>query len=195
MFDGTIASLSEKGFGFIQSESHEEDVFFHLKALDANFKSLKVGQGVKFEVDAKSDRLRARSVIVPGAPRNSQRRNQRPKGPQNRRPQRERQSTPAPPPKVAYGFVTRLHRRKLAGFISSDKGGPEYRFESVNVTGDKNYFEVEVSDYVRFEPIEDEDDPLNRSAKSIEVVERPVPKGSLQTRRHPKAQGKKPSWR
>lgn len=49
--EGTIKTLTEKGFGFISREGEEKDIFFHSKALvGVAFADLKVGDTVSFEV-------------------------------------------------------------------------------------------------------------------------------------------------
>jgi len=51
MQEGTIAGLTDKGFGFIKVDGMEKDLFFHSKELiDANFDDLQVGDKVRFEV-------------------------------------------------------------------------------------------------------------------------------------------------
>lgn len=48
---GTIKTLTGKGFGFIAREGEEKDLFFHSKDLkDVTFDELKVGDTVTFEV-------------------------------------------------------------------------------------------------------------------------------------------------
>lgn len=50
MQEGTIANLTDRGFGFIKIEGGK-DLFFHSKELiDVSFDSLKVGDKVQFEV-------------------------------------------------------------------------------------------------------------------------------------------------
>lgn len=50
MQEGTIAGLTDKGFGFIKIEGAEKDLFFHSKELiDVEFDSLRVGDKVTFE--------------------------------------------------------------------------------------------------------------------------------------------------
>jgi CspA family cold shock protein len=49
--EGTIASLTDKGFGFIKIEGVEKDLFFHSNELiDVQFDSLREGDKVKFEI-------------------------------------------------------------------------------------------------------------------------------------------------
>ncbi len=48
--EGTIKTLTDKGFGFIEREG-ESDIFFHSNDLvDIEFDDLKVGDKVSFEV-------------------------------------------------------------------------------------------------------------------------------------------------
>jgi len=47
---GTIKTLTEKGFGFITVEGEEKDLFFHSNELrGVSFAELKVGDKVTFE--------------------------------------------------------------------------------------------------------------------------------------------------
>ena len=49
--EGTIARLTDKGYGFISTEGEEKDLFFHMNELDGiEFDSLKEGDKVSFEV-------------------------------------------------------------------------------------------------------------------------------------------------
>ena len=49
--DGTIKTLTQKGFGFIAREGETKDLFFHSKELNGvTFDELKVGDEVTFEV-------------------------------------------------------------------------------------------------------------------------------------------------
>lgn len=51
MQEGTIAGLTDKGFGFIKVEGMGKDLFFHSNELvDVQFDTLQVGDKVKFEV-------------------------------------------------------------------------------------------------------------------------------------------------
>ncbi|MGK2848669.1 MAG: cold shock domain-containing protein [Minisyncoccota bacterium] len=48
---GTIKTLTDRGFGFISREGEEKDLFFHAKELvGVTFDELKVGDAVTFEV-------------------------------------------------------------------------------------------------------------------------------------------------
>jgi len=49
--DGTIKTLTQKGFGFIAREGETKDLFFHSKELSGvMFDELKVGDKVSFDV-------------------------------------------------------------------------------------------------------------------------------------------------
>ena len=146
MFVGKILSIStDKGFGFIQPMSGGADLFFHCTAVDTDFNSLTIGQQVQYVPDESAEKPRAKSVVTG---RDAQRTKQA------ARDSQRNSRCAKPPPRVAkaydFGFVTKLRRGKLEGFISSDKGGPEYFFVAANVTGEKKLFELVVGDYVRF---------------------------------------------
>ncbi len=48
---GTIKTLTQKGFGFIARDGEEKDLFFHSKELNGvTFDELKVGDVVTFDV-------------------------------------------------------------------------------------------------------------------------------------------------
>ena len=49
---GTIARLTDRGFGFITPENGEKDLFFHARSLvdGVEYDSLKEGDAVTFEV-------------------------------------------------------------------------------------------------------------------------------------------------
>ena len=51
MQEGTIARLTDRGFGFIAREGEEKDLFFHSNELkNAQFTELKEGDKVTFDV-------------------------------------------------------------------------------------------------------------------------------------------------
>lgn len=51
MEQGTIARLTDRGFGFISREGEEKDLFFHANELvDVDFNDLREGDAVTFEV-------------------------------------------------------------------------------------------------------------------------------------------------
>ena len=48
--NGTIKTLTDKGFGFISQEGSDKDLFFHKNELTGtSFESLRVGDAVNFE--------------------------------------------------------------------------------------------------------------------------------------------------
>ena len=60
---GTIKSLTEKGFGFITPDGEDKDVFFHSSALvDVAFDALQVGDKVTFETEMSDKGPRAVGV-------------------------------------------------------------------------------------------------------------------------------------
>ncbi|KKQ21607.1 cold-shock protein [Candidatus Wolfebacteria bacterium RIFCSPLOWO2_01_FULL_38_11] len=49
--NGTIKTLTDKGYGFISREGETKDLFFHSKELSGvSYDELKVGDAVTFEV-------------------------------------------------------------------------------------------------------------------------------------------------
>ena len=51
MREGTIARLTDKGFGFIKIDGQEKDLFFHSNELQGvSFDELREGDKVRFEV-------------------------------------------------------------------------------------------------------------------------------------------------
>ena len=51
MTQGTIKRLTDRGFGFIQIEGEEKDLFFHSNELEGvEFNELKEGDKVQFEI-------------------------------------------------------------------------------------------------------------------------------------------------
>ncbi len=51
MQEGTIARLTEKGFGFIKIEGQEKDIFFHSnEVVGTTFDELREGDRVNFEM-------------------------------------------------------------------------------------------------------------------------------------------------
>ena len=65
MANGTIKTLTDRGFGFIQPENAREDVFFHRSALvGVTFEQLRQGDRVTFtaEHDPRGKGMRASDV-------------------------------------------------------------------------------------------------------------------------------------
>lgn len=50
MQTGTIARITDKGFGFISREGEDKDLFFHMNEVNGNFDDLREGDTVSFEV-------------------------------------------------------------------------------------------------------------------------------------------------
>ena len=50
--EGTIKTLTEKGFGFITREGEAKDLFFHSNDLNGvSYNELKVGDAVTFDIE------------------------------------------------------------------------------------------------------------------------------------------------
>lgn len=65
MNTGTIARLTDKGFGFIAREGEEKDLFFHSNNLvGVAYANLKVGDKVTFEVESTEKGLNAVNVSL-----------------------------------------------------------------------------------------------------------------------------------
>ena len=185
MLDGQIQSLvTEKGFGFIKPSVSSPDVFFHHSVVDAPLSTLGIGQHVRYELDSKADKPRARCVLTAVGSENSHSSRHKVRPATNHRA-------------FEHGFVTKLNRKTFTGFISSIKHGPEYLFAATSVTGEKQYSWLEIGDYVQFliaEP--DPADPEQPVAKAVKAVGREVNiSGGQQLDRHPKSRKKKPTWR
>jgi CspA family cold shock protein len=61
--NGVIKKLTDKGFGFISSESLEKDVFFHSNSLvGVQYNELREGQTVSFETENSPKGLNAVNV-------------------------------------------------------------------------------------------------------------------------------------
>ena len=61
--EGTIKTLTDRGFGFITREGETKDLFFHSKELQGvAFDELKVGDAVTFEVVSGEKGLSATNV-------------------------------------------------------------------------------------------------------------------------------------
>lgn len=61
--NGTIKTVTDRGFGFIAQEGQEKNVFFHQSSLvDVAFDELKVGDAVTFDVEDSEKGPRATNV-------------------------------------------------------------------------------------------------------------------------------------
>ena len=73
MAEGTIARLTDRGFGFIAREGEEKDLFFHSNELEGvTFDELKEGDKVTFEVAEGPKGLNATKVSRAGASEDSE---------------------------------------------------------------------------------------------------------------------------
>jgi CspA family cold shock protein len=67
MADGTIKTITDRGFGFIKPENGREDIFFHRSSLvGTTFEQLRQGDQVTFtaEDDPRGKGMRASNVQV-----------------------------------------------------------------------------------------------------------------------------------
>jgi len=63
MAEGTIARLTDRGYGFISQEGEEKDLFFHSNELQGvDFNDLREGDKVTFEVSESPKGPNATSV-------------------------------------------------------------------------------------------------------------------------------------
>ena len=63
--EGTIKTLTEKGFGFIAREGEVKDLFFHSNDLNGvTFNDLKVGDKVSFDVEEGQKGPAAKNVTL-----------------------------------------------------------------------------------------------------------------------------------
>ena len=61
MATGTVDFFNEqKGYGFIETEDHDEDVFFHME--DVGGPDLEEGQEIEFEIEEAEKGPRAKNV-------------------------------------------------------------------------------------------------------------------------------------
>jgi CspA family cold shock protein len=53
MANGTVKTVTDRGFGFITTEGSDKDVFFHEKSLTGELavRKLKVGDNVTFDIE------------------------------------------------------------------------------------------------------------------------------------------------
>ena len=67
---GTIRRLMDGGFGFIQTEEQEGDLFFHRSDLQGvEYRSLREGQEVEFEVSRGRDGRKQAVNVRLGSPK------------------------------------------------------------------------------------------------------------------------------
>ncbi|UYZ83855.1 cold shock domain-containing protein CspD [Entomomonas sp. E2T0] len=54
-----------KGYGFISSETHSEDLFVHYSSIQIDgYKTLKAGQNVLFEIEQGNKGLHAKNIVL-----------------------------------------------------------------------------------------------------------------------------------
>jgi CspA family cold shock protein len=216
---------ADKGFGFITPSTGGVDVFFHCSAVDAEFTELKLEQAVQYEHDSSAAKPRAKQVLsgtknprtknpptkrstlggrpgkksaattnrsgIHGGSRNN---NRLGRGPGSKRSS-SYPRTPRPEIDYVFGYITKLPRKNPIGFISSVDGGPEYYFEPKDVRGNKKFWMLAVGDYVRFVAHPNAENPKQPLAKMVEVVPKLLNRQENHLPRHPKARGKKPTWK
>jgi CspA family cold shock protein len=190
---GKIQSIAvNKGFGFVRPEDGGPDLFFHRSAVRGEFTALRPGMPVTYEQDEAAEKPRASSVQPaqsrPGRPPDS---GGRATG--TRRTGREQR--PVRPTNCQRGFVTKLRREEPHGYISADAGGTEIRFEPGAVRGEKRFEALQVGDYVEFVVRAETAGTKSPEANYVCVIERTIRFPRTNLTRHPRARGKKPSWR
>lgn len=64
MEQGTVKTVTDKGFGFIAKEGSEKDIFYHENSLEGDLavRKLKVGDVVTFEVEETPKGLNATNI-------------------------------------------------------------------------------------------------------------------------------------
>ncbi|HUS38046.1 MAG TPA: cold shock domain-containing protein [Pirellulales bacterium] len=197
MLDAKIRAISaDRGFGFLQPATGGPDLFFHYRVVDADFASLTVGQNVRYEVDEAAEKPRAKSVITgnsaaPRKPGHSQS-GDRPSSP-HRSSRNQRAVTEVK--NYDFGFITKLPRGTMEGYISSVKGGREYFFEATDMADVAKFYRLAIGDYVRFIPEPNDDDPKRPLARSVVTARLAVAAPEHLVRKHPRSRGRKPTWR
>jgi cold shock protein len=66
MDQGTVKTVTDKGFGFISKEGSEKDIFFHENSLEGDLaeRKLRVGDKVSFEVEDTPKGLNAVNITL-----------------------------------------------------------------------------------------------------------------------------------
>ena len=64
MEQGTVKTVTDKGFGFIAKEGSEKDIFYHENSLEGDLavRKLKVGDVVTFEVEETPKGMNATNI-------------------------------------------------------------------------------------------------------------------------------------
>ena len=183
---GTVANLTpKKGFGFLKSSDGGADVFFHCSKFRGNFDGIKLGEVLEFEFDEESDdKPRAKKTWRKGE-------SEPPPAPSRRGKSQDRSGRPT---NVLLGHVIRLFRGRREGSISPTVGGREVLFHAVAVKGTP-YYKLELGQYVEFELAYSEDETMPPLAEKVVPIERYFNPKVPRLNKHPRARGKKPTWR
>lgn len=66
MQNGTVKTVTDKGFGFITTDSSDRDIFFHENSLEGELatRKLRVGDKVTFEVEQTEKGLNAINISL-----------------------------------------------------------------------------------------------------------------------------------
>ncbi|MBP9759596.1 cold shock domain-containing protein [Candidatus Dojkabacteria bacterium] len=63
---GTVKTVTDKGFGFINTDESEKDVFYHENSLtgDLEVRKLRVGDKVSFDIEKTQKGLNAINIVL-----------------------------------------------------------------------------------------------------------------------------------
>jgi cold shock protein len=66
MATGTVKSVTDKGYGFIQTEDAPKDIFYHETSLtgDLAVRKLRVGDNVTFEIEQTEKGMNATNISL-----------------------------------------------------------------------------------------------------------------------------------
>jgi CspA family cold shock protein len=66
MAQGTVKTVTDKGFGFISQEDSEKDIFYHENSLEGDLaiRKLQVGDKVSFDVEETEKGLNAINIVL-----------------------------------------------------------------------------------------------------------------------------------
>ena len=66
MAQGTVKTVTDKGFGFISQEDSDKDIFYHENSLEGDLaiRKLQVGDKVSFEVEQTEKGLNATNIVL-----------------------------------------------------------------------------------------------------------------------------------
>jgi CspA family cold shock protein len=68
MAQGTVKTVTDRGFGFIETEESDKDIFFHENSLtgDLQERKLRVGDKVSFEIEETDKGFNAANIELLG---------------------------------------------------------------------------------------------------------------------------------